>query len=71
MLIQGKCNNCETTLGVIQHSNHYYCERHFGYYICVNCYNSGVTSHPICGTNLKFHSSSDTLNKQRDNNILY
>ena len=71
MLIQVKCSECNRPIGVVQYSNHYFCEINYGYYVCIDCHRDGKINCRICGKKLKFHNAADTIKWQKDNNILF
>lgn len=62
-LVKSNCCKCGKDLGVVQHSKHYECEKEYDVYVCIECYNKGVTKCPKCESELCFQSpnSNDGL----------
>ena len=60
MLMLGSCSKCGKEIGVVQYSDHYFCEWHSGEYVCVECYQKGQKTCEKCGSALIFHSASGT-----------
>lgn len=71
MLIQGNCKKCGKQIGILQYSDHYFCEKDYGEYICIECYENGQKKCLKCNGGLTFHNSADTIQWQKDNNIMF
>jgi hypothetical protein len=74
-LIKGQCSACGEPLSgimsIVQYSDYYLCESHWGTYICPKCYGVGTKSCPKCGGPLSFHSGAETIKHQRKRRFLY
>jgi len=75
MLVLINCKKCLNNIGEIHYNDHYFCDKHYGYFICIDCYDKGQTTHNDgnneCNQRLKFHSASETKKWQSDNNIMF
>ena len=59
-LVKGECAVCSKPLGgmmsIVQFSDYYHCNSHWGVHVCPKCYKTGNTSCSKCGGPLTFHS---------------
>ena len=71
MLMTCNCTKCKVQIGIVQYTDHYFCKKDYGEYVCIDCYKIGQKKCIKCNQNLIFHNSDETKKFQRDNNILF
>jgi hypothetical protein len=71
MLINCTCAICANSLGIVQYTDHYFCQNHYGEYVCIECHKKGTNECEKCQKSLSFHDADETKRFQRDNNILF
>lgn len=70
MLIKGNCSKCKREIGVIQYTDHFFCKKDWGEYVCMDCYEKGQRTCIKCNSELHFHSAQDTIQLQDETNMM-